>query len=118
MGVGARGAAANAPEWRRTNVEISSTGTPVDPVALAVGFLVHPLDTNWMDKMVKDWAEANPNAIKRGMSRTIQEHIKKEIEEKTEPWMKKINETGEEMMKWLEKADEQFKNFFSPKDKI
>ncbi|KVA38379.1 hypothetical protein WI44_07860 [Burkholderia cepacia] len=49
--------------------------TATDPVTLAASYLVHPNDCLWQDAMVKAWAQANPDAIRRGASRTELEHL-------------------------------------------
>ncbi|MDN7902475.1 type VI secretion system tip protein TssI/VgrG [Burkholderia cepacia] len=49
--------------------------TATDPVTLAASYLVHPNDCQWQDAIVKAWALANPDAIRRGASRTELEHL-------------------------------------------
>ena len=48
-----------------------------DPALIARGFLVHPFDTNWQDKLVADWAKRHPQEVKRGESATEWEALEK-----------------------------------------
>lgn len=46
-----------------------------DPVEVARAFFVHPQDTQWQDKIVVEWAEQNPDAIRDGASKTRMDEI-------------------------------------------
>ncbi|MFK3798590.1 MULTISPECIES: HET-C-related protein [unclassified Pseudomonas] len=41
-----------------------------DPVAVARSFFKHPADSEWQDAPVKEWAERNPEGIRRSASKT------------------------------------------------
>lgn len=110
-GVGTHGAAAHDPEWRRTDIGLSSNNQSPDPIAFANSFLVHPGDTNWMDKMVKEWAEANPNKLQAGASRNAYEHRFKKIKTEADKLIEKAGHSVENVVKWVEEAEKQFENF-------
>lgn len=42
-------------------------------------YFVHPCDVDWIDERIEKWAKDNPNKVKRGESKTIYEHGKKEF---------------------------------------
>lgn len=43
-------------------------------------YFVHPCDVDWIDEHIKDWATKNPSNVKRGESKTLYEHGKKEFD--------------------------------------
>jgi hypothetical protein len=43
-------------------------------------YFVHPCDVDWIDEHIYKWAKNNPNKVKRGESKTIYEHGKKEFQ--------------------------------------
>jgi outer membrane protein OmpA-like peptidoglycan-associated protein len=108
--------AAYGPEWRSTKIQLLSTAVPVNPAEFAAGFLVNPVDTNWMDEMVRTWAKENSRAIEQVRSKTKQLERPKAIKDKAEPLMEKNNQSAENMMKWVNTAEKVFGIFISPKE--
>lgn len=43
-------------------------------------YFVHPCDVDWIDEHINKWAKNNSNKLKRGESKTIYEHGKKEFD--------------------------------------
>ncbi|MCA8958859.1 MAG: LysM peptidoglycan-binding domain-containing protein [Planctomycetes bacterium] len=58
----------------------------VDVVDLGTGYLSHPEDRTWFEDRVREWAEAHPDAIARGRSRTWLHDHAEHIREVGEQW--------------------------------
>jgi hypothetical protein len=53
-------------------------GITANPANIATAYIVHPMDTQWQDTIVVNWANSHPKEIKRGASSTEWEAFKRE----------------------------------------
>lgn len=62
------------------------------PAQLAAKFLVHPMDSNWQDDLVHDWAKRNPSLIKRASVKTELERTHEQLRKSAEAGLRSFNQ--------------------------
>jgi hypothetical protein len=50
-----------------------------DPIGIAKSYFAHPQNTGWQDRMVRAWARANPEAVRRSSSLIELEDVQSQI---------------------------------------
>lgn len=65
-----------------------------DVVSIAIGFLVHPDHTGWMDDIVKEWALANPGLVAAGETPGASTHEWDAIKKAAEEWQQGYQESS------------------------
>ncbi|SEN37510.1 Heterokaryon incompatibility protein Het-C [Duganella sp. CF517] len=74
-----------------------------DPAAVAASFIVHPLDTNWQDAMVKEWAAKHPQQVLRGQSATEWEALEKAHKQETIDAINKTKKQSNDIWGYINK---------------
>ena len=86
-----------------------------DPALIARGFLTHPFDTNWQDKLVAEWAKKHPKEVKRGESATEWEAIEKAHKKEVLDSINRTKKTSQESWNYVNKN---FTALFNGKNQI
>ena len=89
--------------------------TTADPALIARGFLTHPFDTSWQDKLVADWARKHPQEVKRGESATEWEAMEKAHKEEVLDSIERAKKTNQEAWNYINKN---FTTLFNEKNQI
>ncbi|QJE00688.1 type VI secretion system tip protein VgrG [Massilia forsythiae] len=89
--------------------------TAIDPALIARGFLTHPFDTNWQDKLVTDWAVKHPKEVKRGESATEWEAIEKAHKKEVLDSINRAKKMSQESWDYINKN---FTTLFKEKNQI
>jgi hypothetical protein len=97
-----------AGHWRKED-------TTADPALIARGFLTHPFDTSWQDKLVADWAEKHPQEVQRGESATEWEAIEKAHKKEVLDSIGRAKKINQEAWDYINKN---FSTLFNEKNQI
>ncbi|MDD1969303.1 Het-C domain-containing protein, partial [Pseudomonas putida] len=85
------------------------------PDKLAAGFICHPEDSAWQDKIVAAWAKANPEKIRQGQSATTLEHLHREYVANTMRRIEQIGKHGETGWNYIQ---ENYHSLFEEKNQV
>ena len=66
-------------EVGRAMVDYWNEEPDADPIGLARSYFAHPLNTGWQDGIVRAWAKANPEAVRRSSSLIELEDIQSRV---------------------------------------
>ncbi|WP_426118819.1 HET-C-related protein [Pseudomonas sp. DSP3-2-2] len=55
-----------------------------DPAETAAQYFTHPMDTDWHDALVREWAKNNPGLVKRATSKSELDNLHKELQKNAE----------------------------------
>ena len=55
-----------------------------DPAETAAQYFTHPMDTDWQDALVREWAKNNPSLVKRAASKSDLDKLHKEVQKSAE----------------------------------
>jgi type VI secretion system secreted protein VgrG len=86
-----------------------------NPAALAASFLVHPLDTDWQDAMVKKWALGHPQQLIDGEDSTLWARLEKAHKEEVQLGIKKTQAKSKATWEYI---NENFEAIFGEKNKV
>jgi hypothetical protein len=86
-----------------------------DPALIARGFMTHPFDTNWQDKLVADWAKRHPQEVKRGESATEWEALEKAHKKEVLDSIERAKKINQESWDYINKN---FSALFNEKNQI
>ncbi len=89
--------------------------TAANPALIARGFMTHPFDTNWQDKIVADWAKKHPQEVKRGESATEWEAIEKAHKKEVLESIDRAKKTNQNAWDYINKN---FTTLFNEKNQI
>ncbi|POD77573.1 hypothetical protein BKM17_09710 [Pseudomonas syringae group genomosp. 3] len=64
------------------------------PAKVATGFFIHPMDSNWQDTIVQEWAKANPERVREAGTRSAMEKAQSYILNTARDDMARFREGG------------------------
>ncbi|WP_341522598.1 HET-C-related protein [Pseudomonas sp. G.S.17] len=74
-----------------------------DPAQAAAHYFTHPMDSDWQDALVREWANNNPALVKRATSKSELENISKEVLESANKAIERFkNESSTFLSKFFE----------------
>jgi hypothetical protein len=85
----------------QTMTEQWSGQSKTNPATVAAAYFAHPMDTVWQDAIVKEWAIANPDLIRRSASKNELDKIHDQLRESANQGLKKLEKDGKDLLKFL-----------------
>ncbi|MBX8572847.1 hypothetical protein K5D36_24520 [Pseudomonas cichorii] len=64
------------------------------PAHVAARFFAHPMDSNWQDELVRDWANRNPGLVKHASVKTELERTHEHLRNSTQAGLRVFNQEG------------------------